>query len=337
MKYRKLGKTDLVLSEVGFGAWTVATDWWGHVEPEDGVKLLQRAVDLGVNVVDTADAYGDGFGEEIVAQALHTRRQQLVYATKFGYDLSVPQQPRVGHQERPQCWDAAFVRQACERSLRRLKTDYIDLYQLHNPKMDAIRSGELFQTLDDLVKEGKLRYYALALGPDIGWVEEGDAALTETGIAAMQIIYSILEQQPARHFFLLAAERGVGLLSRVPHASEVLTDKFRRAPPSFSATDHRSHRRQQWLQEAIQKVGKLAFLEEAYKHTPLSHLAIQFVLSEPVIASVFPNITSEADLEEYVGASEADALNPEHVAQLHELYDAGFGLTPAPSPAAAAG
>lgn len=334
MQYRKLGKTDLMVSEVGFGVWTVATNWWGKIEPDDGIKLLQRSADLGVNFFDTADAYADGFGETIMAQALNSRRHELIYGTKIGYDIYTPQ-PRVGHAERPQRWDTAFIRHACEQSLRRLRTDYIDLYQLHNPKMDAINNDELFGALDALVKEGKVRSYAAAIGPDIGWLNEGVAVMNRRSVAAIQIIYSILEQQPARQFFPVAHERNVGLVSRVPHASDVLTDKYKTAPPAFSAADHRSHRRQQWLQEAMKKRALVEFLEKD-GHMTLAQAAIRFCLTEPAIATVLPNITSEAELVEYVGASEVADLSQEIVARLWDLYDEGFGIVPAPSGAGAA-
>jgi aryl-alcohol dehydrogenase-like predicted oxidoreductase len=327
MKKRTLGPTDLALSEVGFGVWTVATNWWGKISPEDGVKLLQRAVDLGVNFFDTADGYGDGFGEQIVADALKTRRHQLIYATKFGYDF-YNNPYRVGHAERPQNWDPKFVRSACEQSLRRLRTDYIDLYQLHNPKMDAIRSADLYGLLDDLVREGKIRYYGVALGPDIGWEEEGMAALTEMPNHMMQVIYSILEQQPARNFFPVAREHKVGLLARVPHASDILTDRYVKEPPKFEAGDHRAHRRQQWLQEAMRKRAQLTFLAKEGEMT-MAQAAIRFCLSEQNIASVLPNITSMEQLEEYTAAGEHPDLEPHIVERLWDLYDTGFGLAAA--------
>jgi len=334
LRYRKLGTTDLTLSELGFGAWTVATNWWGKIEPDDGVKLLWKAADLGITFFDTADAYADGFGETIVAQALNSRRHQLVYGTKVGYDIYTPQ-PRVGHAERPQRWDTAFIRHACEQSLRRLRTDYIDVYQVHNPKMDAINNDELFGTLSALVKEGKIRYFAAAIGPDLGWLDEGLAVMEKRPIAAMQIIYNILEQQPARKFFAPARDKNVGLMSRVPHASDVLTSKFAVSPPVFSATDHRSHRRQQWLLQAMKKRTLVEFLERD-GHMTLAQAAIRFCLTEPNIASVLPNITSEADLTEYVGASEVADISPDIASRLWDVYDTGFGLVPEPSGAGAA-
>ena len=176
MKYRNLGKTDLEVSEVGFGVWTVSTGWWGKIDERDGIALLDQALDLGINFFDTGDTYGLGYGEEILAKALGKKRNHIIIGTKFGYDFYTHVE-REGHQERPQDFSPEFVRYACEQSLRRLNTDHIDLYQLHNPRLEAIESDDLFETLEALVEEGKIRYYGSALGPDIGWFEEGEASM----------------------------------------------------------------------------------------------------------------------------------------------------------------
>ena len=328
MQYRQLGKTNLTVSEVGFGVWTVATNWWGKIEPADGVKLLQEAVGLGVTLFDTADTYSEGFGEEILAKAIGSNRHDVVYATKFGYDI-YNAVPREGHRERPQDFSPDFIRYACEQSLRRLNTDYIDLYQMHNPRITAIERDEVFNTLEELVSEGKVRYYGAALGPDIGWFEEGDAFMRERDGASMQIIYSIIEQQPARDFFPIAKEHNIGLLSRVPHASEILTEKFRHTPPVFDAGDHRAHRNQAWLDEAVRKLEELRFLQE---HHPLAmdQLAITFALAEPAICAVLPNITSRETLQMYVAASEAERPCEDCLKQLREVFDEIFTKELAP-------
>ena len=183
MKYRKLGNTDIRVSEVGFGVWTVSTNWWGEVSEPDGIALLRRALDLGITYFDTADTYGSGRGETILAQALADRRSEVVIGTKFGYDFySAPE--RKDHSERPQKWDPHFVRFACEQSLARLSTDYIDLYQMHNARMEAIDRDDLFATLEALKTEGKIRAYGVALGPAIGWEDEGLAAIARRDIDA---------------------------------------------------------------------------------------------------------------------------------------------------------
>ena len=323
MKFRKLGTTDLEVSEVGFGVWTVGTPWWGKIEEPDGVDLLVKAYDLGVNLFDTADTYGDGYGEDILAKALHRKRNDIVIGTKFGYDFYA-NVLRDGHKERPQNWDEEFVRYACEQSLRRLKTDYIDLYQLHNPRLDTIQRDDLFETLEALVTEGKIRYYGVALGPDIGWFEEGEASMRERHAPAMQIIYSLLEQDPARRFLPIAEEERTGLLTRVPHASGMLDGTYTK-DTKFDPSDHRSHRKQEWLDESLQKVDKLAFLTEGLSST-IGQIAVKFALSGTNVASVLPNITNIPQLEEFAATSETEDIPVELIGRVHELHDNDFEL-----------
>ncbi len=332
MKYRRLGETDLNVSEVGFGAWTVSTNWWGKIDEDQAIGLLTTAFDLGVNLFDTADTYGTGYGEEILAKALKNQRHEMVIGTKFGYDFYANVE-REGHQERPQNFTPEFIRYACEQSLQRLDTDYIDLYQLHNPRIDTIEDDEVFDTLDELVKEGKLRHYGVALGPDIGWFEEGEASMKERHILAMQIIYSILEQEPARRFFPLAEEARTGLITRVPHASGMLDGTYTK-DTVFEASDHRSHRKQLWLNDSLEKISHLDFLTEGLSST-IGQIAIQFALSGSNVASVLPNIINQTQLREFVAASETESIPGEFLDRVRELYDENFYVVEAtePSPA----
>ena len=332
MKYRKLGNTDLDVSEVGFGLWTVSTGWWGKIDEEAGLDLLVKAYDLGINFFDTADAYGDGYGEEVLAKALGGKRQDIIIATKFGYDI-YSNIPREGHKERPQNFSPEFIRHACEQSLRRLKTDYIDLYQLHNPRIDTIESDEVFDLLNELVKEGKLRSYGVAIGPDIGWFEEGEASMRHRKVESLQIIYSILEQDPAMRFFPIAEEEETGLLSRVPHASGLLDGTYTK-DTVFDPGDHRSHRRQQWLEQGLQKLAQLDYLTEELSST-IGQIAIQFALAQPRIASVLPNLTNLPQLEEFAAAPETGDIPGELLDRTVSLYNEDFYLEPAAEPSAA--
>ena len=325
MKFRKLPRTDLVLSEVGFGVWTVGTNWWGKIEGADKAALLENAVEEGINFFDTADTYGDGFGEEILATVLGHKRNDIVIATKFGYDIYDPT-PRDGHKERAQKFDKEFVKYACEQSLRRLGTDYIDLYQAHNIKLADLERDELFETLEQLQFEGKIRHYGVALGPDIGWVEEGEYTLTQRQVASAQVIYSIMEQDPAKHFISLAEENEVGLLSRVPHASNTLTGEFDDGLPTFDADDHRAHRKNEWLEEAMRKVAQVRFLVQEVTRT-MAQSAIQFVLKQPSIISVLPNFTNLSELKEYTNALETPEISDEEQAKLDELWEHGFDIS----------
>ena len=324
MEYRQLPRTELNLSEVGFGVWTVATDWWGKLEDNERVALLENAVEEGINFFDTADTYGEGYGEELLAKVLGHRRTDLVIATKFGYDFYDKTTPRIGHQERIQRFDREFVTFACEQSLKRLGTDYIDIYQVHNPRLDALERDELFETLEQLQFDGKIRYYGVALGPDIGWLEEGQTSMTDRHVGSLQIIYSILEQEPAKDFFPIAREHEVGLISRVPHASNTLTGEFIEIP-TFAEGDHRAHRRAEWLTEALQKVDRVRFLELEDTRT-LAQSAIQFCLKKSEIISVLPNFTTLEELKEYTAAVETPPLTDAEQQYLDELWDNSFYL-----------
>lgn len=323
MKYRDLPRTDIKVSEIGFGVWTVATNWWGHIEESERFALLNNALDLGINFFDTADTYGEGYGEEILAKALGQHRHEMVIATKFGYDFYDKLTPREGHKERPQKFEPEFIKFACEQSLRRLQTDYIDIYQLHNPRIDTIEKDEVFETLEQLKSEGKIRHYGSALGPDIGWFEEGEASMKDRHVDSLQIIYSILEQDPAKDFFNIAKENEVGLFSRVPHASEALTGRYTEAP-EFDESDHRSHRRIQWLQEALSKVEHVKFLAGEDSGRSLSQAAIQFCLYQPSIVSVLPNFTNMSELSDYTQAIDTPSLTESDQAIMDELWRNDF-------------
>ncbi len=334
MKYRKLGNTGLNLSTVGFGVWTVSTSWWGVEDDATGIDLLRKGYDLGVTFFDTADTYGNGKGETMLAEALGHVRDRIIIGTKFGYDWQTHGQERTGHKELPQDFSPAFVRRACEESLRRLNTDRIDIYQLHNPRLPAVQSDELFATLEDLKSEGKIRHYGVALGPDIGWEDEGVAAMRERSVPSVQIIYSILEQDPARAFFPIAEERGTGLLSRVPHASGLLDGTYYPGM-TFDASDHRAHRKQEWLRLSLRKVAQLGFLHgegtsprgvASGDGRTIGQAAMQFVLAQPAITSVLPNFTNEEHLREFVAAVDTPPLSEDELARIVDLYDHGFYL-----------
>src|SRR5262249_35080277 len=150
MKYRRLGKSDLSVSEIGFGAWTIGLDWWGKkIDDDEGIRMLRKAYDLGINFYETADMYGKGRSEKILARAFEGMRGDVIYSTKWGYDMYSAEQ--IGHSELPQKHNPEFLRYALDQSLNRLKTDYIDVYSLHNPKLDAIRNDSLFREIDELV------------------------------------------------------------------------------------------------------------------------------------------------------------------------------------------
>jgi aryl-alcohol dehydrogenase-like predicted oxidoreductase len=323
MRYRALAGTDLHVSEVGFGVWTVTAGWWGDYSDEQAIGMIRRALNLGITFFDTADTYGDGRGETLLAEALGADRERVVIGTKFGYDASRQEGPR-GQRELPQDWSPAFVRAACEASLRRLGTDRIDCWQLHNPKMDAIERDDLWQTLDDLRREGKVRSYGVALGPRIGWREEGLRALRERGVPSIQIIHNLLEQEPGADLITAARETGASVIVRVPHSSGLLEGHFTEET-TFAPGDHRRHRPKEWLIDGVQKVEQLRFLEAGGRRT-LGQAALQWLLAEPAVTSTLPNIYDEAQLAEFATAPDVPDLTDEEMRRCAELYAENFGV-----------
>src|SRR5919199_4052744 len=225
MRYRRLGDTDVSISEVGFGVWTVSTGWWGEVDEARSVKLLRLAHEKGINYFDTADTYGSGLGETLLRDAFGHMRESIVISTKIGYDFYNHTERR-GQQERPQNWSEGFIRFALEQSLKRLGTDYVDLLQLHNAKMDAVENDALFELMEEFVRAGKIRAYGVALGPKIGWLEEGVRAMHKWSIDCVQMIYNLLEQDPGRGLIEAARQTGTSLFVRVPHSSGMLEGKY---------------------------------------------------------------------------------------------------------------
>lgn len=333
MRYVKFGTTDLEVSQLGFGVWTVGTSWWGIKDKQVGLDLLRRAYEQGVTFFDTADTYGDGFGEEIVAEALGDVRDKIVLATKGGYNWYEHKERR-GQQERPQDWRPEFIRYSVEQSLKRLNTDYIDFWQAHNTKMDAIDNDALFETLEHLKEEGKLRYYGVALGPKIGWQEEGVRAMRTRKIHGLHMIYNLLEQDPGRELSRVAQEEGVALLVRVPHSSGMLEGKYS-ADTKFEKHDHRQHRPKEWLTTGLQKIERLSFLTDNRDLT-IGQAALKFVWQTPMCAVALPNIYNVEQLEEFAAASDKADLTADDLEQIADLHDNNFYLEPSAEAASVA-
>ena len=323
MKYRNLAGSDIEVSEVGFGVWTVSTGWWGEVDDERSVRLLRRAFEKGINYFDTADTYGSGLGETLLADAFGGMRDEVVISTKIGYDFYNHTQRR-GQQERPQDWSETFIRFALEQSLKRLGTDYIDFLQLHNTKMDAIENEALFELMEEFKEKGKIRSYGVALGPKIGWLEEGVKAMRERDLAGVQMIYNLLEQDPGRALIKAARETDTSLIVRVPHSSGMLEGKYTEET-TFAKNDHRRHRPKEWLLGGLKKVEQLGFLTGSGERT-LSQAALKFVLATPEIISTLPNIYDDEQLDEFAAAPDTPDLTDDELARVAELYEDNFGL-----------
>ncbi len=329
MKYRTYPGTDVTVSEVGFGLWTTSTGWWGEKSDDEAVAMLNEAYDLGITFFDAADTYGNGRSEEQLARAFGDRRERVVYATKFGYDLASSAQQRRGQAELPQDFSPTCVRAALEASLRRLRTEYVDIYQMHNARMTQIEDDALWELLGSFKREGKIRMYGVALGPAIGWLYEGVNAVRQRNVASLQIIWNMLEQYPGNEQIRAAYDVGAetGYMIRVPHSSGMLEGRYTEHT-TFEKNDHRRHRPHEWLTNGLQKVAQLRFLERPDR--TLGQAAIAWLLAEPRVMTVLPNIYDRAQLAEFAAAPEGPPLTSEDIARVAALYADNFGIEEPP-------
>ena len=318
MKYRTLGKSGIKVSEIGFGAWTLGLDWWGKkIEDDEAKRLLKRAYDLGINYFETGDIYGRGKSEQLIGEVFSEMRNEVVISTKYGYDIYSNEQ--IGHKELPQKFTPEFTEFALQKSLERLKTDYLDVYGLHNPKIHTIRDKELFDHLDRKVKEGIIKSYQIALGPAIGWTEEGLKAMDLTNTTAVQTVYNILEQNPGNLLLEHGVKHNVGILVRVPDASGILTGKVT-ADTKISEKDHRSVRSGDWVKQSLQKVDQLMPIAKRYGWN-ITELAIKFILSHTGISSVLPTVVSEEEIMAFSKMSDGKYLNSSDEKEITELFN----------------
>jgi aryl-alcohol dehydrogenase-like predicted oxidoreductase len=328
MKYRTYPGTDVTVSEVGFGLWTTATGWWGSKTDDESVALLHEAEALGVTLFDAADTYGNGRSEIQLAKAFRGRRDRVVYATKFGYDFYNHAGERKGQQEIEHDFSPAFVRFALEQSLKRLETDYIDVWQMHNAHLEQVRDGALFGLLDDLKREGKIRAWGVALGPAIGWLYEGVEAARK-GVTSIQMIQNILEPFPGDAMIdaANAARSASGFMIRVPHSSGMLEGKYT-ADTVFPEGDHRRHRPRAWLINGLKKIETLQFLVTPQR--TLGQAAIQWLLAEPRNMTILPNIYDREQLLEFAQAPDTPMLTAAELARVKELAATNFGVDEEP-------
>jgi aryl-alcohol dehydrogenase-like predicted oxidoreductase len=332
MKYRKFPGTDVSVSEIGFGTWTISTGWWGEKTDDEAVEMLRRAHDTyGINFFDAADSYGNGRSERQLADAFRGKRSEVVYATKIGYDIynENAAKARRGQNELPQRLDSEYMRLAVDKCLERLETDYIDVLQLHNIKMEHVRNPEIWQTLRDLKNEGKIRVWGAAFGPAIGWLYEAvELCEREQDIGTIQMIWNILEQEPGSSMLAAAREHAPNCVFnvRVTHASGMLEGHYTE-DTVFPENDHRRHRPRSWLVNGVQKVRTLEFLKE---RMTLGQAALKWLLAEPRVVSTLPNIYDYGQLSEFAAASDLPNLSENDLDRIATLAEANFGVDEEP-------
>lgn len=316
MNYRELGRTGWKVSEVSFGAWAIGA-MWGPVDDQESLAALHRALDLGVNFFDTADVYGDGRSERLLARLRKERKEPFYIATKAGRRL--PAQTAEGYnQENLTC----FV----EDSLRNLRTDCLDLVQLHCPPTEVYYRPEVFGVLDRLIEAGKIRYY----GVSVETVEQGLKALEYPGVQSVQIIFNMFRHRPAELLFPEARRRQVGILARVPLASGMLTGRMTRET-TFAKNDHRSFNRQgevfdrgETFSGVDYNLG-LEIVERLREVLPegatMAEFALRWILMFDAVTCAIPGGKRPAQVAENARASELPPLSEATMQRVRELYD----------------
>ncbi|MCE1251913.1 MAG: aldo/keto reductase [Anaerolineae bacterium] len=315
MIYRELGRTGYKVSEISFGAWAIGGTW-GQVDDSDSLAALHRALELGVNFFDTADVYGDGRSERLLARLRRESKKEFFVATKAGRRLE---------KQDPEGYSRQNLTAFVERSLKNLEVEALDLLQLHCPPTPVYYMPEVFGFLDDLVQQGKLRYY----GVSVEKVEEALKAIEYPHVQSVQIIYNIFRQRPAELFFEQAKKKKVGILARLPLSSGMLSGKMR-PDSSFSADDHRAGNRQgEWFDrgETFSGVDYNTGLQVVEALRPLvptgmsmAQMALRWILMNDAVTCAIPGAKRPAQAEENIAAAAFPPLPHETMLKIAEIY-----------------
>ncbi|HEY0142687.1 MAG TPA: aldo/keto reductase [Thermoanaerobaculia bacterium] len=368
MRYRTLHGTNLQLSELGLGTWTFTTGWWGTYSDAEAQDIIRLAIDRGINYIDTADAYGNGRGETVLAPLLR-EHPELIIGTKFGYDFyNNPERPR-GQRELPQDMSPKFIRFALEKSLERLGVEQVAIYQPHNPRVVTLMTDEHWETLEKLKEEGKILAYGPSLGPAIGWRDEGIYSTGVRKAPVTQMIYNVLEQDPGREFILAAetaqsgrhyagiAEAMEGAASkRLCEPSSAFDHSFRawKTPalaedgPQFlirvthssgmlegkytidTRFDESDHRSHRPRSWLVEGIQKVEKLKALCeaRGVTVGQLALLWLYAHPSIVSSLPNIYNAEQIDEFAAASEHPPLTDDEMETIHTLYTRNFDVVP---------
>lgn len=319
MQYRALGRTGWKVSDVSFGAWAIGGSW-GSVSDEESLAALNKAVDEGINFLDTADVYGDGRSERLIAQMKASRKDEIIVATKAGRKL--PEQTVEGYS-------LANLTGWIEQSLRNLKVEALDLLQLHCPPTDAYYHPELFGMLEDFVRQGKIRFY----GVSVERVEEALKAIEYPGVQSVQIIFNCFRQRPADLFFAQAKTKQVGILARVPLASGLLTGKFSK-DTKFAADDHRNFNREGQAFDVGETFAGVDYdvalraVEQIRTLVPegvsMSQFALRWILMFDAVTCAIPGGKRPEQVADNALSSELPSLSEAAMAKIDEIYHASI-------------
>lgn len=316
MKYRDFGNTGIKVSEIGFGCWAIGGNnhgnSYGPTTDKSSTDAINKALELGLNFFDTADVYGWGHSEELLGKALRGKRDRVVIATKVGADFY----QGTGFQT----FTPDYIRFALEKSLTRLNTDYIDVYQLHNPPMKLLSKEETYATLRELKKEGKIRAFGVSVFTPI----EGITAINVGQPDCVQITYNIFSCRPEEQLLPRAYETGCAIIAREPLANGFLTGKYDTAP-KFAAGDFRKNWPMEYVQARSDATRELSFLKKNGQQS-MAQAALKYPLMAQAVSTVIVGLKDVEMVEENLAASDAGPLSAEEVKQIHDLQAVGFNL-----------
>jgi aryl-alcohol dehydrogenase-like predicted oxidoreductase len=314
MKYRQLGHTGFKVSEIGFGAWAVGGNEYGNsygsTKDEDSIAAIQQAVELGCNFYDTADVYGHGHSESILGTALKKYRDNVFVATKVGGDF-YHNPPRMN-------FASDYVKFAVEKSCERLQTNHIDLYQLHNPPLNLVRDGKVFDIFEKLKESGKITHYGISIHDP----REGIIAMKSGQPATIQVVFNILRQEAKNELIPAAYKNDVGLIAREPLANGFLTGKLN-ADSKFEQGDIRYNFPRAYLHSLTNAAKQLQFLKS--QDRSLAQSAIRFVLDHREISTVIPGGKTAQQVVENLRASETSPLTGEDLLRIRIMREEGLG------------
>lgn len=315
MKYREFGKTGWKVSEVGFGAWAIGGNEhgnsYGQTDDKVSMEAINRALDLGCNFIDTADVYGWGHSEDLIGRAIKNKRDRLIIATKVGADFY--QGPGF------QTFTQDYIRFALEKSLARLRTDYIDVYQLHNPPLKLLTSERTYDILKEFKKEGKIRAWGVSIFDPV----EGLSALKVGQPDSLQVTYNIFTTRAAEELLPMAQKVGCAIIAREPLANGFITGKFN-ASAEFEKGDMRNGWRRDFVRARIAAAGGLKFLE--VEGRSLAQSAVKYVLTNSAVCVAVTGTKTPEQADENCVASECPALSLQELARIRQLQEHGFNL-----------
>lgn len=316
MRYRTLGTSDLEVSAVGVGTWAIAGNKWGPTDDRESIRGLQVAVDLGASLFDTVDVFGEGHAEELLGEALRGRRHAVRIVTKGGVDFH-----RRPHR---QDYSPAYLDDALGQSLRRLRTDYVDVYMLHSPPADVLRDTQVYDFLDAMRASGRLLTYGASVA------DAGDAmAAIEMGrVSCLMVPYNILDQQMGREIFPAAERAGIGIVARAPLALGILTGALT-PETEFHPLDFRSEWDREEYLRRLEKVERIRWLVHDDVES-LAQAAIAFTLSHPAVVAATPGFRTPDQVAENLQAGDLFPLPQEDLDELASMYEDDFGFALAP-------